>query len=376
MTRPNSSGLPEYCSWNYDRHGKRRVRFRKGGFSTYLTGLPWSDNFMRQYAAALDGVKAKVINIGAARTVAGTVNAIVAAYLDCSATSTSPFKTLASETQRTRRNILENFRRAHGDLPVYRTVGDKRVMLLTREHMQKIVNKKAVTPFAQRNFLNTLHAVFKWAAKEGTIPEVPTLGVTREKMKTAGYKTWTEMEIERFEAAHPIGSKARLAFALLLYTGQRRSDIVKLGTQNVHKLEKPVHPKLREIFIIDQGKTQGGEEAHLEIPVHPKLREIIDATPTVGVKTFLVTHFGKPYSGPGFGNWFRELCDAAGCPDVSAHGLRKATGRRPAEMGCSANQIAAILGHASLSEVERYTKAADRKRMAREAMTKLIEGGW
>jgi len=109
--------------------------------------------------------------------------------------------------------------------------------------------------------------------------------------------------------------------------------------------------------------------------VHPKLQEIIDATPTVGVKTFLVTHFGKPYSAPGFSNWFRDLCDAANCLDVSAHGLRKAAGRRLAEIGCSANQIAAILGHASLSEVQRYTKAADRKRMAREAMAKLIEGG-
>ena len=139
-----------------------------------------------------------------------------------------------------------------------------------------------------------------------------------------------------------------------------------MGPQHVH------HGTLS----IDQTKTEGGEEAHLEIPLHPKLREIIDATPTVGVKTFLVTHFGKPYTAPGFGNWFRKLCNAAGCPDVSAHGLRKATARRLAEIGCSANQIAAITGHASLTEVQRYTKAADRKRMAQEAMKKLTEGGW
>ena len=61
---------------------------------------------------------------------------------------------------------------------------------------------------------------------------------------------------------------------------------------------------------------------------------------------------------------------------MSAHGLRKATGRRLAEIGCTAHQIASILGHASLSEVQRYTKAADRKRLAREAMAKLVEGGW
>ena len=78
---------------------------------------------------------------------------------------------------------------------------DKRVMLLTRQHMQRIVNSKAATPFAQRNFLNTLRAMFKWAMKEGRIPDDPTLGVTREKVKTTGYRTWSEREIERFEAA-------------------------------------------------------------------------------------------------------------------------------------------------------------------------------
>ena len=62
------SGLPKHCCWNTDRHGVRRVRFRKGGCSTYLTGIPWSEDFMRQYAAALEGVKAQANNIGAART--------------------------------------------------------------------------------------------------------------------------------------------------------------------------------------------------------------------------------------------------------------------------------------------------------------------
>jgi integrase len=361
------SGLPKHCSWNRDRAtGKPRVRFRKGGFSTYLTGTPWSEDFMRQYAAALDGVKAQARNVGADRTVAGTVNALVAAYLDCSTESTSPFKTAKPETQRTRRNILENFRKAHGDKPLYRIRNGERVMLLKREHVQHIINEKVETPFAQRNLLGTLRAMFQWATSEGRLPDDPTLGVKRRKVRTAGYKTWDEARIERFETFYLVGTKERLAFALLLYTGQRRGDVVKLGRQNVHG----------DTLTIDQGKTEGGEESHLEIPVHPKLAAIIAATPMVGVKTFLVTSFGKAFTPAGFGNWFRGACNAADCPDVSAHGLRKATARRLAEIGCSANQIAAILGHASLSEVQRYTKAADRKRLAREAMAKLVEGGW
>jgi integrase len=113
-----------------------------------------------------------------------------------------------------------------------------------------------------------------------------------------------------------------------------------------------------------------------EILVHPKLREIIDATMTVGTKTFLVTHFGRPYTAPGFDNWFRELCDAADCPDVSAHGLRKATARRFAEIGCSANQIASITGHASLSEVQRYTRRPIASAWRAKRWLKLIDCGW
>src|SRR5260370_21521590 len=137
--RQTRNGLPEYCSWNYDRHGKRRVRFRKGGFSMYLTGTPWSEDFMRQYAAALKGVKAVSGNIGGARTPAGTLDALIAAYLD--PRSSSLFKTRALETQRTCRNILERFRREYGHKSLFRTDNQNhRTMLLTREHMQRIVN--------------------------------------------------------------------------------------------------------------------------------------------------------------------------------------------------------------------------------------------
>jgi integrase len=358
------SGLPKHCSWNSDRHGTRRVRFRKGGFSTYLFGTPWSEDFMRQYAAALDGVTVQASNIGAERTIVGTVNALVAAYLDPN--SSSPFKTLGKETRRTRRCALESFRRAHGNKPLYRTEGTRRVMLLTREHVQRIINEKASTPFAQHNLLKTLRAMFEWAVGEGRIPDNPTLGVKRVKVKTAGWKSWSEDEIACFEGTHAIGTKARLAFGLILYTGQRKSDVIRMGAHHIHN----------GVLTIDQGKTEGGEEAHLEIPVHPKLREIIDSTPTLGVKTFLVTNFGKPFTPAGFGNWFRDRCDEAGCHDISAHGGRKATARRLAEIGCSAQMIAAITGHASLREVQRYAAAADRKRLAREAMKKLTEGGW
>jgi integrase len=116
------------------------------------------------------------------------------------------------------------------------------------------------------------------------------------------------------------------------------------------------------VISVRQEKTR----AALEIPVHSKLQAIIDATP--GDLTFLVTEKGQPFSSAGIGNAFRQWCDEAGLPHCSAHGLRKAACRRLAEAGCSEKQIAAISGHLSLSEVQRYTRDADQARLARDAM--------
>jgi hypothetical protein len=99
--------------WAIDRHGKRRVRFRKSGFTTYLTGLPYSDDFMRQYYAALDGVKAQTGNVSIQRTKPGTVNALAVAYYQ------SPdFRSLADSTKDHRRGVIDRFRSEHGDKPI------------------------------------------------------------------------------------------------------------------------------------------------------------------------------------------------------------------------------------------------------------------
>jgi integrase len=107
---------------------------------------------------------------------------------------------------------------------------------------------------------------------------------------------------------------------------------------------------------------------HLEIPVLAELKAALDATPSDQL-TFLTTASGRPFTPAGFTNWFRECCDQAGLPKgISAHGLRKATCRRLAEAGCSENVIAAISGHKSLKEVQRYTAAANQLKLARQGM--------
>ena len=175
---------------------------------------------------------------------------LVNAYL-----SSATFKALAPETKRTRANILENFRKTEGDNLIFIPVKGEPKMVLTRQLLQKIVNKKSITPFAQRNFLNTLRAMFKWAVGEGKLPDDPTIGVTRQriKTKTEGYPTWTDANMEQFIARHKLGTKAYLAFVLLRDFGQRRGDIVRLGRQHIRHdlLPKQSHGWL----TIVQGKT-------------------------------------------------------------------------------------------------------------------------
>jgi integrase len=108
----------------------------------------------------------------------------------------------------------------------------------------------------------------------------------------------------------------------------------------------------------------------VEVPVLPELLRIIDTSPT-GDLTFLVTEQGRPFTAPGFGNWFRARCDEAGVPG-SAHGLRKAGAATAAENGATPHQLMSIFGWLTLAEAERYTRAAERKRMAGDAMELLV----
>jgi len=339
--------LPPYVHGFIDRrNGKERPRFyfRRRGFpGTPLPGLPYSPTFMATYEAAMSN-DPSLPELGASRTKPGTVNAAIISYYNSGA-----FQTLAAETQRSRRGILERFRAEHGD---------KRIALLERIHIDRMVAAKAATPSAARNFLKVLKALMAHCVANHIRDDDPTHGVKSAKIKTEGYATWSEHHVAAFEARHPIGSRARLALALLLFTGQRRSDVVRLGRQHVRN----------GVITVRQQKTG----ATLAIPVHPVLQSVLDATPSDHL-TFLTTRDGSPFSPAGFGNLFREWCNETGLPrGLSAHGLRKACCTRLAEAGCSEKQIAAISGHTSLGEVARYTRAADQARLARSAMETII----
>lgn len=120
-----------------------------------------------------------------------------------------------------------------------------------------------------------------------------------------------------------------IAFALLRYLRVRRSDVVCVGYQHVRD------GRLR--FTTKKCPTS------LELPIPVALQPVLDASKT-GDLTYLLTEYGKSFTAAGFGNWFREQCNAAGLPQCSAHGLRKAAATALADRGATAHQLMAWFG--------------------------------
>jgi len=335
--------LPKYVKAWVDKRDGRAYHYlsRPDHPRVRLRGLPWSPSFMAAYEAALAGPRAA---IGTGRIKPGSVAAVVAAYLD----SHQAFGSKSAGTQRMRRGILERFR-----LPPN---GDRPFALLPPEWIEVQIDSKP--PHAARSWLATLRSLCQFGVKRRYRRDDPTANIKLRAIKGDGFHTWNEDEIAQFEAHHPIGSKPRLALALLLYTAQRRSDVVRMGRQHIKD----------GVLTVKQQKTG----VTLAIPVLPDLQAVLDATPSQHL-TFLVTATGKPYGGNAFSEQFRNWCDAAGLPKrCKPHGLRKAACRRFAEAECSGPEIMSISGHATLKELVRYTKAADQAKLARNAMAKAV----
>ena len=296
---------------------------------------------MAAYQAAISDAPApKGPTIG--RATPGSFNALAAAYY-----RSAEFIQLAKVTKATYRNIIERFRADNGDRPV---------AAMQKEHVRRLVAARAEKPAAANALLKMLRILMQFAVNEGMRSDDPTVGVKRVRSTSEGFATWTEEQITAFQEKWRSGTRERLALSLLLYTGQRRGDVVLMGRQHLRAGK------------IDVRQQKTGER--LTIPVHPLLHAEIAACPAEHL-TFLTTKGGKPFTSAGFGNWFAEAVEAAGLEGVAAHGLRKAAARRLAEAGCTTHQIAAITGHRTLREVERYTRAADQAVNAEAAIAKL-----
>jgi integrase len=307
---------------------------------------------MADYEAA-KGIYAAVSSSRSHAVVPGTWRWLCVRYFaEC-----AEFRRLDPRTQHVRRMILEGtFDEviAPGSAKLFR---DFPLSRMTTDAVEVLRDRKIHTPEAANSRLKAMRQVFKWGLKKKHAPSNPARDVEYFRSGSTGFHTWSQEEVQQFEGRHPVGSKARLALALLLFTGQRRSDIIRFGKQHVKG------GKLR----FTQHKGRNRKPKRLTLPILPTLQRVIDGT-ACGDLTFLVNDWGRPFTDAGFGNKFRDWCNQAELQHCSAHGLRKAGATIAANNGATSRQLMAIFGWDTLKEAERYTRNADQQRLAESAM--------
>jgi integrase len=249
-------------------------------------------------------------------------------------------------TRKQRENIMEH---------VLKTAGATPLSHITKSAIIDGVDRRAATPFQATKFLTTMHGLFGWAHGKNLVSADPTIGVKVVKPKTAGFPVWTEADIEMFEARWPIGTRERVMLDVFLYTGLRRGDAARLGRQHIRS----------GVIEIDTEKTG----MRVTIPVLPVLQATLDAGP-FGELAVIATHDGQPMTKESLGNAFGDACRAAGVKK-SAHGLRKAAATHAANNGATVAQLEAIFGWSGGRMAALYTQAANRRKLAADAVVKL-----
>jgi integrase len=337
MPRPR----PPHLHREISRHGKTTWYVRVGkGPRIRIQETFGTPEFTAAYEAARSG-QAKPLT----KTAAGSFAWLVERYRE-----SADWTNLSQATRKQRENILRH---------VLATAGATSYAAIKRRDIVAGRDRRRATPAAARHFLQTMRGLFDWAEEAEYLKDNPTRGVKISRKATEGFHVWTAEECKRFETHWPLGTRERLAYDLLFYTGFRRGDAVRLGRPHVKD----------DVVTIRTEKT--GEMVSIRLA--SALKKSIEASKhLVGELTYLATGTGRPWRKESFGNWFRETCQAAGVPG-SAHGLRKARATHAANNGASEAQLDAMFGWRGGRMAALYTKQANRKRLAEEAGRLLDE---
>lgn len=261
----------------------------------------------------------------------------------------SAWTKLSEATRRQRKNILDK---------VLETGGSARLADVTRKAIIDGRERRMDRPAAARHFIETMRHFFGWALESEFVTVDPTQGVKVPKKSTEGFAAWDETDCAKYEARWPLGTRERLAYAILRYTGLRRGDAAAVGRQHVKE----------GVIRLKTQKT--GEK--VAIVMAPELIEAIEAGPC-GELSFIATWENRPMVKEGFGNFMRDACRAAGV-SKSCHGLRKLSATRDAEAGWSEAELEAKYGWRGGRMASHYTKSMDREKLSINASRRTENG--
>lgn len=256
---------------------------------------------------------------------------------------------LAKDTKKQRELIL---------MKVCDTIRDIPYREIRKTHIIAGVERRKEMPAAAQNFLKALNGLFNWAIEQGLLESNPALGVKKPPLKNKdGLPTWIEEDIEKYYHKWHHGTHERVWIDVLLYTGLRRGDAVRIGWKDVK--DNIIHLKTEK----SQFKTD------VFLPILPELAKTLKTGP-IGDETFICGKKGTKFTKESFGHAFLKACTQAGI-NKSAHGLRKLAATRAANSGATVPQLKALFGWTNDNMASLYTKSADRKKLALEAIKKL-----
>ena len=357
-----------YLSEEPDSRGNVRLYVRRNGRRVRLVHAPGSPDFMAEYQAALaklDGVALKKAT-GSYGTLAWLLNEYEHSH---------DFLKISARERRVRHAVFESLMNEETKAGSGKMFRDCPIAVFTPDHVRLLRDRKKSKPAAANKRVKFLRVALAWGAEDrsSVVKRNVAQGVKLLSYETDGYHTWTEEEVAKYEERHKVGTMARLAFDLMLYTGARRSDAVVLGPKHLIQKLDPQTGKSATWIDFTPIKTSTTTGKELSLPLLDVLRASLAATPH-GFETFLVTMYGKPFSSSNsFGNWFEKRVIEAKLPSIcTPHGLRKIGAVRAAENGATEQQMMAIFGWDSPKLAAHYAKKASQKKMAGAAMHMLI----
>jgi integrase len=335
-----------------DRHGKERLYYRAPG-GKRIALPPRSDPvFLKAYLAAQGGQNS-AIRPATNLPPKGSFQGLIRDYL-----SSTDFFQLADATKRKNRSHCDWLDKNYGLLPV-ESMRAKHVVAILKAKFDGSGPDRKVTggPATRNTLLRVMRILMKRAIMHELRPNDPTIGI--KLLKEGEHRAWTDSEVTKFEETFPVGTKERLAFELAVCTAQRRADVASMRWSHIDK----------DGHIQVQQKKTG---TVLAIPIHQNLSACLERIERQCGEAILAKRDGGNYTAESFGNFFSDAIETAGLPpDCKLHGLRKLAAKRLAEVGCSVHQIQAMTGHKTLAEVERYTRDANQKQLAMQALAKM-----
>lgn len=273
-----------------------------------------------------------------------TFGAMLDGYLEFIRTS----GTITAGTLDQYERALRTARNAWGDLP---SKGLRPV------HVQAIMDGLAATPGKANNFLAAMRALSTWARVRDHIEHSLTEGV-KPYAKDTGHKPWTPEQIDA--ALKKLTGVIRRGVVLLMHTGMRGSDVVRLGWTDIDDggFALTTQKRKRDVWCPIVPELAAEMATWEKRPGPFLLQEGGRADGKRYTRKLLSTHFAEARD---------KIPELAG---VTLHGLRCTAVIRLRRLGLSTGQIGDIVGM-SLPMIERYCRFADRKTSGQAALLTL-----